>query len=164
VAGPAADPKPPGQGLTLAELATAAQAPQGMLAQAAERGLLPAADAPGGRWSPDRAQTILDRWPQTAAVQAARALGATRCAGLLSRLTGLSHPPGPHPRPDRPPDAGAQPPLPAAAAVPGQRHPGSGRRPPPAHCSVDLATGQDETPLTSALPATGFRRNPRPRP
>jgi hypothetical protein len=81
--------EPPG--LTLAELAVAARVPQGTLRRAAELGLLPGFDVPGGRWSPALARDIQDRWPQTAvAVQAAEDFGVVRCAELLSRLTGLS--------------------------------------------------------------------------
>jgi hypothetical protein len=89
----AADQTPSEQqaGLTLAELAVAARVPQGTLRRAAELGLLPAFDAPGGRWSPALASDIQHRWPQTAvAVEAAEDFGVVRCAELLSRLTGLS--------------------------------------------------------------------------
>jgi hypothetical protein len=90
LAGPEA-PGPELAGLTLAELAAAARVPQGTLRRAAELGLLPAFDVPGGRWSPGLARAIQDRWPQTAAaVEAAEDFGVVRCAELLSRLTGLS--------------------------------------------------------------------------
>jgi hypothetical protein len=86
---PAADPARPA-GLTLAGLATAIGVPQGTLRRAAELGLLPPPNAPGGRWSQPLARDIQDRWPQTApTVQAAEDLGAARCAELLARLTGL---------------------------------------------------------------------------
>ena len=84
-------PEQAARGLTLPELASAAGVPRGVLQHARELGLLPAPDAGTGRWSAADVQDIQRRWPQIAAAHdAARELGAGRCAELLARATGLA--------------------------------------------------------------------------
>ena len=90
---PAHDPGP-GQAaprLSLPEVASTAGVPRGALWHARELGLLPPPDAGTGRWSAADVQDIQRRWPQiAAAIEAARELGAGRCAELLARTTGLA--------------------------------------------------------------------------
>jgi hypothetical protein len=70
---------------------SAARLPEGSLRHARELGLLPEPDSDGGRWSAAAVRQIKRQWPQTAAaLEAARELGADRCAELLSRTTGLA--------------------------------------------------------------------------
>src|SRR5215469_4410366 len=84
-------PPDPGPGLSLPDVANAAGVPQGALWRARELGLLPPPDAGTGRWSAASVRDIKRQWPQIAtAIEAARELGAGRCAELLARTTGLA--------------------------------------------------------------------------
>lgn len=85
------DPGQAAPGLSLPDVASTAGVPQGALWHARELGLLPPPDARTGRWSAADARDIQRRWPQIAsAIEAARELGAGRCAELLARTTGLA--------------------------------------------------------------------------
>jgi hypothetical protein len=82
-------PQPAG-GLGLHQLATALGVPDAAVRRAVELELVAPPDHGGGRWSIRAVARIRDQWPRVAeAIQAARELGAARCAELLSRLTGL---------------------------------------------------------------------------
>lgn len=62
----------------------------GQIDRARELGLLPEPDADGRRWSAALVGEIRARWPQIlAGIEAARELGAARCAALLTDRTGL---------------------------------------------------------------------------
>lgn len=77
--------------LSLPEVASTAGVPAGALWRARELGLLPPPDAGTGHWSAADVRDIQRRWPQiAAAIEAARELGAGRCAELLARTTGLA--------------------------------------------------------------------------
>lgn len=66
-------------------------APGWQVDRARDLGLLPEPDAGGNRWSAAAVAGIGDRWPQIlAAVEAARELGAVRCAELLAGRAGLA--------------------------------------------------------------------------
>jgi hypothetical protein len=89
----AREPGPPdlGPGLSLPDMASAVGVPRGALWHARELGLLPPPDVGAGRWSAADVRDIQQRWPQIAsAIEAARELGAGRCAELLARTTGLA--------------------------------------------------------------------------
>jgi hypothetical protein len=58
--------------------------------RARELGLISPPDRDGRCWSEAAVQEFRGRWPQvTAAIEAARELGAVRCAELLTRRMGL---------------------------------------------------------------------------
>jgi hypothetical protein len=62
----------------------------GQVGRARELGLLPDPDVGGRRWSAAAVEGIRGRWPQVlATIEAARELGAGRCAALLAERTGL---------------------------------------------------------------------------
>jgi hypothetical protein len=82
-------PQPVG-GLGLHQLATTLGVPDAAVRRAVELELVPLPDHDGGRWSIRAVARIRSQWPRVAeAIQAARELGAARCAELLSRRTGL---------------------------------------------------------------------------
>jgi len=82
-------PQPAG-GLGLHQLATTLGVPDAAVRRAVELELVPPPDHDGGGWSIRAVARIRNQWPRVAeAIQAARELGAVRCAELLSRLTGL---------------------------------------------------------------------------
>jgi hypothetical protein len=72
------------------QLADRIGVPHGLVDQARDLGVFPRPDTASGRWSAELAGDIAGRWPEiAAAADDRRALGAARCAGILSGLTGL---------------------------------------------------------------------------
>jgi hypothetical protein len=87
-AGSPAGPRPPAFGPH--QMADHLGVSRGQVARARELGLLPEPDTGGTRWSAAAVSEVRGRWAAIeAAVEAARELGAARCAGLLGARTGL---------------------------------------------------------------------------